>query len=137
MSQGSSSESDGEGGEDGVTAKAFLKKKPEVAPEASKFLKPAKGSGVRGHCGLLDVVVRREARNLPEKTKCLYSKANVQSVSLWQDESSSSDDDDDDEDWGSDTVDSGSESSDDGEGRSASLAVVFLKKWVSFFSFYY
>ncbi|TDG98090.1 hypothetical protein EPR50_G00214550 [Perca flavescens] len=37
------------------------------------------------------------------------------------------DDDDDDEDWGSDTVDSGSESSDEGEGKS-SLAVVFLKK---------
>uniref|UniRef100_A0A4W6G6M1 Eukaryotic translation initiation factor 3 subunit C n=1 Tax=Lates calcarifer TaxID=8187 RepID=A0A4W6G6M1_LATCA len=30
--------------------------------------------------------------------------------------------------WGSDTVDSGSESSDEGEGKSASLAVVFLKK---------
>ncbi|XP_032358325.1 eukaryotic translation initiation factor 3 subunit C [Etheostoma spectabile] len=46
------------------------------------------------------------------------------------DESSASDDDDDDdEDWGSDTVDSGSESSDEGEGKnSASLALVFLKK---------
>eukprot|EP00064_Thunnus_orientalis_P015771 superscaffoldBa00002989_g15830 len=44
------------------------------------------------------------------------------------DESSSSDDDEDDEDWGSDTVDSGSESSDEGEGKSASLAMVFLKK---------
>ncbi|XP_060951127.1 eukaryotic translation initiation factor 3 subunit C [Limanda limanda] len=43
------------------------------------------------------------------------------------DESSSSDDDDPDN-WGSDTVDSGSDSSDDGEGKSASLAVVFLKK---------
>uniref|UniRef100_A0A8C4E2T1 Eukaryotic translation initiation factor 3 subunit C n=1 Tax=Dicentrarchus labrax TaxID=13489 RepID=A0A8C4E2T1_DICLA len=41
----------------------------------------------------------------------------------YSDESSSSDDDDDDEDWGSDTVDSGSESSDEGEGKSASLAV--------------
>lgn len=49
---------------------------------------------------------------------------------FWKDESSSSDDDDDDdEDWGSDTVDSGSETSDDGEGgKSASLAMVFLKK---------
>uniref|UniRef100_A0A8D3CIP0 Eukaryotic translation initiation factor 3 subunit C n=1 Tax=Scophthalmus maximus TaxID=52904 RepID=A0A8D3CIP0_SCOMX len=43
-------------------------------------------------------------------------------------ESSSSDDDEDGEDWGSDTVDSGSESSDDGEGKGASLALVFLKK---------
>ncbi|XP_077595240.1 eukaryotic translation initiation factor 3 subunit C [Stigmatopora nigra] len=43
------------------------------------------------------------------------------------DESSSSDDDDD-EDWSSDTVDTGSESSDEGEGKSASLAMVFLKK---------
>lgn len=57
------------------------------------------------------------------------------SLSLWQDESSSSDDDEDDEDWGSDTVDSGSESSDDGEGKSASLAMVFLKKWVSLSKF--
>lgn len=50
---------------------------------------------------------------------------------LWQDESSSSDEDDDDGEWGSDTVGSGSESSDDGEGKSSSLAMVFLKKWVS------
>uniref|UniRef100_A0AAQ6AP25 Eukaryotic translation initiation factor 3 subunit C n=1 Tax=Amphiprion ocellaris TaxID=80972 RepID=A0AAQ6AP25_AMPOC len=77
--QGSSSDSDGDGGDEGVSSKSFLKKKPEAASEASKFLK--------------------------------------------SDESSSSDDDDDDEDWGSDTVDSGSESSDEGEGRSASLAV--------------
>ncbi|KAM9837629.1 eukaryotic translation initiation factor 3 subunit C isoform 1-T1 [Aulostomus maculatus] len=42
---GSSSESDEEGGDDGVSAKSFLKKKPEAAPEASKFLKSAKGSG--------------------------------------------------------------------------------------------
>ncbi|XP_057681475.1 eukaryotic translation initiation factor 3 subunit C isoform X2 [Corythoichthys intestinalis] len=84
---GSSSDSDGD--DDGVSAKSFLKKKPEAAPEASKFLKSAKGSG---------------------------------------DESSSSDDDDDDEDWSSDTVDTGSESSDEGEGKSASLAMVFLKK---------
>ncbi|XP_061765417.1 eukaryotic translation initiation factor 3 subunit C [Nerophis ophidion] len=86
---GSSSDSNDEGDEDGVSAKSFLKKKPEATPEASKFLKPAKGSG---------------------------------------DESSSSDDDDDDEDWGSDTVDTGSESSDGGEGVNASLAMVFLKK---------
>lgn len=46
--QGSSSDSEEEDGEDGVSVKAFLKKKPEVAPEASKFLKSAKGSGVRG-----------------------------------------------------------------------------------------
>ncbi|KAK2820334.1 hypothetical protein Q5P01_023293 [Channa striata] len=87
---GSSSDSDEEEGDEGLSAKSFLKKKPEAVPEASKFLKSAKGSG---------------------------------------DESSSSDEDDDDEDWGSDTVDSGSESLDeDGGGRGASLAVVFLKK---------
>lgn len=51
----------------------------------------------------------------------------------WQDESSSSDDD---EDWGSDTVDSGSESSDEGDGKGASLAVVFLKKWVLFSAYF-
>lgn len=45
-----------------------------------------------------------------------------------QDESSSSEEDDDDEDWGSDTVESGSESSDEGDEKSASLAKVFLKK---------
>ncbi|XP_068439303.1 eukaryotic translation initiation factor 3 subunit C [Clinocottus analis] len=42
---GSSSDSKGEDGEDGVSAKAFLKKKPESVPDASKFLKSAKGSG--------------------------------------------------------------------------------------------
>ncbi|XP_062416261.1 eukaryotic translation initiation factor 3 subunit C isoform X1 [Pungitius pungitius] len=42
---GSSSDSDGEEDEDGVPAKSFLKKKPEVVPDASKFLKSAKGSG--------------------------------------------------------------------------------------------
>lgn len=49
-----------------------------------------------------------------------------------QDESSSSDDDDDEDDegWGSDTVSSQSESSDEGEGKSANLALVFLKKLV-------
>ena len=46
--QGSSSDSEGEEGEDGVSAKAFLKKKPEASADASKFLKTAKGSGVRG-----------------------------------------------------------------------------------------
>lgn len=45
--QGASSESDDETGDDGVSAKAFLKKKPEGVSEASKFLKSAKGSGVR------------------------------------------------------------------------------------------
>ncbi|XP_008312829.1 eukaryotic translation initiation factor 3 subunit C [Cynoglossus semilaevis] len=39
-----SSESDSDGEEE-VTAKAFLKKKPEALPDASKFLKSAKGSG--------------------------------------------------------------------------------------------
>lgn len=42
---GSSSESEAEAGDEGVSARAFLKKKPEAAPEASKFLKSAKGSG--------------------------------------------------------------------------------------------
>lgn len=45
---GSSSDSDGEAGDEGVSAKSFLKKKPEASSEASKFLKSAKGSGVRG-----------------------------------------------------------------------------------------
>lgn len=45
--QGASSESDDETGDDGVSAKAFLKKKPEGVSEASKFLKSAKESGVR------------------------------------------------------------------------------------------
>uniref|UniRef100_A0A3Q2PHR2 Eukaryotic translation initiation factor 3 subunit C n=1 Tax=Fundulus heteroclitus TaxID=8078 RepID=A0A3Q2PHR2_FUNHE len=44
---GSSSESEDDGGEE-VSAKSFLKKKPEGPSEASKFLKGAKGSGVRG-----------------------------------------------------------------------------------------
>lgn len=44
-----SSESDSDGEEE-VTAKAFLKKKPEALPDASKFLKSAKGSGVRECC---------------------------------------------------------------------------------------
>ncbi|XP_058477675.1 eukaryotic translation initiation factor 3 subunit C [Solea solea] len=42
---GSSSESETEEGDEGVSAKAFLKKKPEPVPDASKFLKSAKGSG--------------------------------------------------------------------------------------------
>lgn len=42
--QGSSSDSEGE-----VSSKSFLKKKPEAPSEATKFLKSAKGSGVRGH----------------------------------------------------------------------------------------
>lgn len=50
--QGSSSDSDAEEGEDGVSAKSFLKKKPEPSLEASKFLKSAKGSGVRGQCAI-------------------------------------------------------------------------------------
>uniref|UniRef100_A0A7N6AZI3 Eukaryotic translation initiation factor 3 subunit C n=1 Tax=Anabas testudineus TaxID=64144 RepID=A0A7N6AZI3_ANATE len=45
-----------------------------------------------------------------------------------EDESSSSDDDDDDEDWGSDTVDSGSESSDEGEGGKSGSLAMFMKK---------
>uniref|UniRef100_A0A7N8XXK9 Eukaryotic translation initiation factor 3 subunit C n=1 Tax=Mastacembelus armatus TaxID=205130 RepID=A0A7N8XXK9_9TELE len=39
--------SEAEAGDEGVSAKSFLKKKPEAAPEASKFLKSAKGSGVK------------------------------------------------------------------------------------------
>lgn len=60
----------------------------------------------------------------------LAEHAQVFFFPLWQDESSSSEEDDDDEDWGSDTVESGSESSDEGDEKSASLAKVFLKKWV-------
>uniref|UniRef100_A0A3Q0S960 Eukaryotic translation initiation factor 3 subunit C n=1 Tax=Amphilophus citrinellus TaxID=61819 RepID=A0A3Q0S960_AMPCI len=75
--QGASSESEGEA--DGVSAKSFLKKKPEAPSEASKFLKTS---------------------------------------------SSSDDEDDDDEDWGSDPEGSDSESSDDGEGKTSSLAFI-------------
>ena len=45
-SSGSSSDDDEEG-EEAMTAKNFLKK--EAVPEANKFLKGAKGSGVRTH----------------------------------------------------------------------------------------
>jgi len=41
----SSGSSDDEDGGEPMTAKSFLKK--EVAPDANKFLKEAKGSGVR------------------------------------------------------------------------------------------
>lgn len=44
---GSSSDSEDEGKDEALSAKSFLKKKPEPASEASKFLKSAKGSGVR------------------------------------------------------------------------------------------
>lgn len=87
---GDSSGSESDVPKERVTAQSFLKKKPEGLPDASKFLKGAKGSG---------------------------------------DESSSSDEDDEDaEDWSSDSVSRGSESSDEGEGKSSSLAVAFLKK---------
>uniref|UniRef100_UPI0037E95AFF eukaryotic translation initiation factor 3 subunit C n=1 Tax=Semicossyphus pulcher TaxID=241346 RepID=UPI0037E95AFF len=42
---GSSSDSDDEAGDEGVSAKSFLKKKPEPTSEANKFLKTEKGSG--------------------------------------------------------------------------------------------
>uniref|UniRef100_A0A8C5E9Z4 Eukaryotic translation initiation factor 3 subunit C n=1 Tax=Gouania willdenowi TaxID=441366 RepID=A0A8C5E9Z4_GOUWI len=42
----SDSDDDDDDDDDGVSAKAFLKKKPESAPDASKFLKSSKGSGV-------------------------------------------------------------------------------------------
>ena len=45
-SSSGSSDDEEEGGE-GMTAKNFLKK--EAVPEANKFLKGAKGSGVRTH----------------------------------------------------------------------------------------
>uniref|UniRef100_A0A673GE71 Eukaryotic translation initiation factor 3 subunit C n=1 Tax=Sinocyclocheilus rhinocerous TaxID=307959 RepID=A0A673GE71_9TELE len=51
-------------------------------------------------------------------------------LSLCQDEESESEEDEESEDWGSDSVDSGGES-EDNEGAAASLAVVFLKKYVS------
>ncbi len=50
-------------------------------------------------------------------------------MSLCQDEESESDDDEESEDWGSDSVHSGSES-EDNEGAASSLALVFLKKYV-------
>lgn len=105
-----------------MTAKSFLKKKPEASSEASKFLKSAKGSGVSDY-----EYFKRFIKELKLVMNCCRSESNVMSPSK-QDESSSSGDDEDDEDWGSDTVDSGSESSDEGEGKSASLAMVFLKK---------
>uniref|UniRef100_A0A671MS16 Eukaryotic translation initiation factor 3 subunit C n=1 Tax=Sinocyclocheilus anshuiensis TaxID=1608454 RepID=A0A671MS16_9TELE len=52
-------------------------------------------------------------------------------LSLCQDEESESEGDEESEDWGSDSVDSGGES-EDNEGEAASLAVVFLKKYVFF-----
>ncbi len=48
---------------------------------------------------------------------------------MCQDEESESDDDEESGEWGSDSVHSGSES-EDNEGAAASLAVVFLKKYV-------
>ncbi|XP_016343597.1 eukaryotic translation initiation factor 3 subunit C-like isoform X2 [Sinocyclocheilus anshuiensis] len=60
----------------------------------------------------------QEEEKAPEANKFLKGAA---------DEESESEDDEESEDWGSDSVDSGSES-EDNEGAAASLAVVFLKK---------
>uniref|UniRef100_A0A671M365 Eukaryotic translation initiation factor 3 subunit C n=1 Tax=Sinocyclocheilus anshuiensis TaxID=1608454 RepID=A0A671M365_9TELE len=62
----------------------------------------------------------QEEEKAPEANKFLKGAA---------DEESESEDDEESEDWGSDSVDSGSES-EDNEGAAASLAVVFLKKYV-------
>uniref|UniRef100_A0A671M6D4 Eukaryotic translation initiation factor 3 subunit C n=1 Tax=Sinocyclocheilus anshuiensis TaxID=1608454 RepID=A0A671M6D4_9TELE len=61
----------------------------------------------------------QEEEKAPEANKFLKGAA---------DEESESEDDEESEDWGSDSVDSGSES-EDNEGAAASLAVVFLKKY--------
>lgn len=41
-----------------MSAKSFLKKKPEAPAEASKFLKSAKGSGVRGQQAIIRMNLR-------------------------------------------------------------------------------
>ncbi|XP_073722648.1 eukaryotic translation initiation factor 3 subunit C isoform X1 [Misgurnus anguillicaudatus] len=64
---------------------------------------------------------QEEEKKAPEASKFLKGAADEES------ESDDDDDDDDDEHWGSDSVDSGSDS-DDNEGTAASLAVAFLKK---------
>lgn len=63
---------------------------------------------------------QEEEKKAPEASKFLKGAAD-------EDSESDDDDDDDDEHWGSDSVDSGSDS-DDNEGTAASLAVAFLKK---------
>uniref|UniRef100_A0A672NQN3 Eukaryotic translation initiation factor 3 subunit C n=1 Tax=Sinocyclocheilus grahami TaxID=75366 RepID=A0A672NQN3_SINGR len=63
---------------------------------------------------------QEEEKKAPEASKFLKGAA---------DEESESEDDEESEDWGSDSVDSGGES-EDNEGAAASLAVVFLKKYV-------
>uniref|UniRef100_A0A673KD05 Eukaryotic translation initiation factor 3 subunit C n=2 Tax=Sinocyclocheilus rhinocerous TaxID=307959 RepID=A0A673KD05_9TELE len=67
---------------------------------------------------LLKKKPQEEEKKAPEASKFLKGAA---------DEESESEDDEESEDWGSDSVDSGSES-EDNEGAAASLAVVFLKK---------
>uniref|UniRef100_A0A8C1GZ12 Eukaryotic translation initiation factor 3 subunit C n=1 Tax=Cyprinus carpio TaxID=7962 RepID=A0A8C1GZ12_CYPCA len=69
---------------------------------------------------LLKKKPQEEEKKAPEASKFLKGAA---------DEESESEDDEESEDWGSDSVDSGSES-EDNEGAAASLAVVFLKKYV-------
>uniref|UniRef100_A0A673G9J8 Eukaryotic translation initiation factor 3 subunit C n=1 Tax=Sinocyclocheilus rhinocerous TaxID=307959 RepID=A0A673G9J8_9TELE len=63
---------------------------------------------------------QEEEKKAPEASKFLKGAA---------DEESESEEDEESEDWGSDSVDSGGES-EDNEGAAASLAVVFLKKYV-------
>ncbi|XP_016113614.1 eukaryotic translation initiation factor 3 subunit C-like isoform X2 [Sinocyclocheilus grahami] len=67
---------------------------------------------------LLKKKPQEEEKKAPEASKFLKGAA---------DEESESEDDEESEDWGSDSVDSGSES-EDNEGAAASLAEVFLKK---------
>ncbi|XP_058649998.1 eukaryotic translation initiation factor 3 subunit C isoform X3 [Onychostoma macrolepis] len=67
---------------------------------------------------LLKKKPQEEEKKAPEASKFLKGAA---------DEESESEDDEESEDWGSDSVHSGSES-EDNEGAAASLAVVFLKK---------
>ncbi|KAM9816978.1 eukaryotic translation initiation factor 3 subunit C [Neosynchiropus ocellatus] len=67
--------------------------------------------------------LKKKPEAVPEASKAAKGSGDDESSSGGDD-----DDDDDDGDWGSDSVGSGSESSDEAEGKSASLAMVFLKK---------
>lgn len=96
----------------------------EEEKEAEESASSSDSEGEAGDDGVsAKAFLKKKPEAPPEASKFLKSAKGSGDES-----SSSSDDDDDDEDWGSDSVDSGSESSDEGEGKSASLAVVFLKK---------
>uniref|UniRef100_A0A671M6H1 Eukaryotic translation initiation factor 3 subunit C n=1 Tax=Sinocyclocheilus anshuiensis TaxID=1608454 RepID=A0A671M6H1_9TELE len=69
------------------------------------------------------------SRHLLQDSLRWFLRVLTMQLFVCQDEESESEDDEESEDWGSDSVDSGSES-EDNEGAAASLAVVFLKKYV-------